>query len=558
LRREAGTAEARIGVLMHRSNDMLVALLATLKAGHAYVPLDPTHPAARLGMILAEAQVSLVLTDVAPSPVIEALGLKVLRLDTERGSLAQEPEALPVCADMSDRTAYVIFTSGSTGKPKGVEVSHRSVVNLLTSMSHAPGLQQNDRLLAVTTVAFDIAALELFLPLSVGAELLIAGPEEVADGFALLSLIRTRAPTAMQATPTLWRILTEAGFRAAPGFKMLCGGEALDRDLANRLLEGGGELWNMYGPTETTIWSSTEKVGVGVGPITVGRPIANTGVYVLDRHDELVPVGVTGELCIAGDGLARGYFNRPDLTAVAFRTVSLSGAAPVRMYRTGDVARVLPDYRVQVLGRRDDQVKLRGFRIELGEIEAALTQIGTVAAGAVVMRENDGNKRLAGYFVERPGSHTGPAELMAALGDKLPDYMVPTLWVRMTALPMTANGKVDRRALPAPDPEAMRPAGEPVAPRTEMEAKLAEIWRTVLGLERIGIHDNLFELGADSIHVFRIAARMMDAGIGLTARHLIQHPTIAALAVAAAAAEPVKSFRSPLEFARMRRERLSV
>ena len=211
-----------------------------------------------------------------------------------------------------------------------------------------------------------------------------------------------------------------------------------------------------------------------------------------------------------------------------------------------------------MLGRRDDQVKLRGFRIELGEIEAALTQIGTIAAGAVVLREDDGNKRLVGYFVERPGAHTGPAELMAALGDKLPDYMVPTLWVRMTALPMTANGKVDRRALPAPDPEAMRPAGEPVAPRTEMEAKLAEIWRTVLGLERIGVHDNLFELGADSIHVFRIAARMMDAGIGLTARHLIQHPTIAALAVAAAAAEPVKSFRSPLEFARMRRERLSV
>ena len=206
---------------------------------------------------------------------------------------------------------------------------------------------------------------------------------------------------------------------------------------------------------------------------------------------------------------------------------------------------MLPDYRVQVLGRRDDQVKLRGFRIELGEIEAALTQIGTLGRpSAVVLREdNDGNKRLVGYFVERPEAHTGPAELMAALGDKLPDYMVPTLWVRMDALPMTANGKIDRRALPAPDPEAMRPAGEPVAPRTEMEAKLAEIWRTVLGLERIGVHDNLFELGADSIHVFRIAARMMDAGIGLSARHLIQNPTIAALAVAAAAAEPVKSFR---------------
>jgi len=537
-----------VGVSVGRSVDMLVALLAVLKAGCAYVPLDRVYPAARLRYMVEEAGVAVVLTDDAASAAaFVPEGVLSIDLVANARAIAAEPEFAPAFAPSPDAPAYVIYTSGSTGTPKGVEITHRSVVNFLTAMAHEPGLRANDVLVAVTTISFDIAGLELFLPLSVGATVAIADADEVVDGNRLLACIERAKATALQATPATWRMLLEAGFRAPAGFKMLCGGEALPRDLANRLLAGDGRLWNMYGPTETTIWSSCLELRAGDHAITVGRPIANTQFYVLDAQDQPVGLGQPGQLHIGGDGVARGYVKRPELTAEKF-ILNPFGAG--RLYRTGDSARLLPSGEVQLLGRIDHQVKLRGFRIELGEIEAVLERKAGLAAAAVILREDvPGSARLVGYFVERPAAARTPNALSALLADDLPAYMIPTAWVRLSELPIAASGKLDRSALPAP--EVAIGSGEPFAgPLTPLEITLAQIWSEVLQVEKVGVADDIFALGADSISLFKITARANREGVPLMAKQLFKHRTIRELAErleeAAAASQPGVAIREPL------------
>ncbi|HEV2268384.1 MAG TPA: amino acid adenylation domain-containing protein [Steroidobacteraceae bacterium] len=526
LRRMGGTgAERLVGIAVERSLDMLVAMIAVLKAGCAYVPLDPTHPPARLRYILEDAHVAALITDQVAADIGISDATPVIHLTRDAAAVAASTAAAPAAATSGDSLAYAIYTSGSTGRPKGVEVSHRAVVNLLMAMSRSPGLTAKDVFFAVTTVSFDIAGLELFLPLMVGARVVIADRDELADGFELLRRIQETGATAMQATPATWRLLLEAGFRAPAGFRMLCGGEALPRDLADRLLAHDGELWNMYGPTETTIWSSCSRIHADGRPITVGGPIANTQFYVLDRNDQPSAPGVPGQLHIGGMGLARGYHERPELTAEKFLG---NPFAPGRIYRTGDLARWLPDGTVQVLGRIDQQVKVRGFRIELGEIEASLTRKAGARAAAVILREDvPGRHRLVAYYVPGPGAPSSPDTLAERLAEDLPEYMIPDAWVQLEALPVSPNGKLDRAALPAPAAGQQISEQDYRAPTTATEIEIARICAEVLHLERVGVDTDLLRLGADSIQMFQIVARVNRIGLHLTAKQLLQQRTIA-------------------------------
>jgi len=525
----------RIALATERTLDMLVALVAIHKAGHAYVPLDPQYPNARLKLVLNSADVSALICDGPEVATLVSSTTPVLRLDAERSQIEELPDyapSLPESAGGTDATAYVIFTSGSTGAPKGVEITHGSLVNLLGSMAHTPGFTAQDSMIAVTTISFDIAALELFLPLLAGGRTIIADRDTVRSGFGLVSLIEESKASVLQATPALWRLLIEAGFKSHPGLKMLCGGEPLPRDLADELLKGGGELWNVYGPTETTIWSSAGLVKPGTGPITIGSPVSNTQLHILDADDELAPVGVLGHLHIGGMGLAKGYFRRQDLTEKAFKTIALEDRPPARLYRTGDIGRRLADGTIQLLGRDDQQVKLRGFRIELGDIEAVIRSFPDVTASAAAVLDEGAGPRLVGYYVQSHGVDIPLPALTAHAAAQLPDYMVPALWVRLDTLPLTPNGKLDRKALPKPELSA--PVDRPITlPRTDSEKKIAQIWSNILQVDRIGVDENIFSLGADSMHIFRITARMNDQGIGLEAKHLIQNPTVEKLAALA-------------------------
>jgi amino acid adenylation domain-containing protein len=516
-----------IGVCLERSTDMLVALLGVAKAGCAYVPLDPHHPDERKRLILAEAGVHALMTNDSAMAGLVSSGTAIIS-PLPAGEDAALPATPPAIDRTSDQLAYVIYTSGSTGRPKGVEISHRALVNLLTSMAQTPGFGPEDTMLAITTIAFDIAALELFLPLVTGGRVTIAEDEAVRDGFKLARALADNHATMMQGTPASWRLLLEAGFTAAPGFRMLCGGEALPPDLATRLLQAGGRLWNMYGPTETTVWSSCAEITAGTGRIAIGAPVANTQFYILDRLDRPVPIGVPGQLHIGGEGLARGYFKSPELTLEKFIANPFDAPSP-RLYRTGDRARRLADGSILLEGRMDHQVKLRGFRIELGEIETAIGLLPGVAACAVGLRDGlSGVPQLVGYVVPQSPAHFAAGPIRAALAVELPDYMVPSSWVTLEALPLSANGKLDRAALPAP--EEMSISSDQDQPANSLEIKIREIWIDVLKVECIGIHDDLLDLGADSIHFFQIAARANREGLPIPAKLLLKHRTISGLA----------------------------
>ncbi|HTP31885.1 MAG TPA: amino acid adenylation domain-containing protein [Candidatus Acidoferrales bacterium] len=528
LRKQGVRPGVLVGLCVERSMAMLVGLLGILKAGGAYLPLDPGYPKERLAFILEDAAAPLLLTQESLTAHLETVKARLVCLDRDWQSIASV-EAPPEEAATPQDLAYVIYTSGSTGNPKGVEISHLAVVNLLWSMKREPGIRQSDALLAITTLAFDIAGLEIFLPLIAGARLVIAPREALADGAALAELLAGSGATVFQATPATWRLLLEAGWRGNPALVMLCGGEALPRDLAAALLPRGASLWNMYGPTETTIWSSTVRLGPGNGPVPVGPPIANTEFYVLDAAGEPVPIGVPGELYIGGAGLARGYWNRPGLTAEKFVPHLFRSEPGARMYRTGDLVRYHANRTLEFLGRMDNQVKVRGYRIELEEIEAMLAGHAAVRECVVVVREDvASDKRLVAYVAAEP--MPSPGELRATLAVRLPDYMIPSIFVPMGQLPRTPNGKIDRRSLPAPEPSAGRQ--EFVSPTNARERALAEICAEVLRLDRVSIDDNLFELGADSIHLFQISARAGIAKLTVTPRQILQHRTVGALAAA--------------------------
>jgi amino acid adenylation domain-containing protein len=520
-------AEALVGLYVQRSAEMVVGLLGILKAGAAYVPLDPAYPKDRLADMIADAQMPVIVTESKLASTLPASSAKVVCLDSE--TVSRQPDENISSEVMGSNLAYVIYTSGSTGKPKGVQIEHRSVVNLLTSMARTIRVTPADDLLAVTTFSFDIAALEIFLPLISGGKLTVVSREKAADGTALASLIDSSPATIMQATPVTWRLLIEAGWRGKKDLKILCGGEALSRKLADDLLERASAVWNVYGPTETTIWSTAWKVAPGE-PISIGRPLANTQTYILDPTLQPVPVGVTGELHIGGDGLARGYFNRPELTAEKFIPNPLDPAR--RIYKTGDLARYLPDGRMECLGRLDHQVKIRGFRIELGDIEAALRAHPAVRETVVMAREDvPGDKRLVAYLVAHNGSQPSPSELRDFLKAKLPDYMVPAAFVELDAFPLTPAGKIDRKALPAPDRNCGHTQRQFVPPQTPIESDLAAIWREVFRTENISVEDNFFDLGGHSLTAVQLIVRMRGQfGVDLPLTSLFEAPTIRGLA----------------------------
>ena len=527
-KRGVGTGD-RIAICMDRSLEMLIGVLGILKAGAAYVPLDPEFPFERIAAVFEDAKPSVLLTQAAVLARLGPVAAQVVCLDAVMSEIGREPKSAPDTATTASDLAYVIFTSGSTGRPKGVQIPHRAVVNMLCSMAERPGLTSQDTLLAVTTLSFDIAVLELYLPLSVGARVVIATKADTSDGNNLLSLMLATRTTVMQATPTTWRLLIEAGWKGPSDLKILCGGEALARDLADALLARSKSIWNMYGPTETTVWSAVSQVEAGTGPVTIGPPIANTEFYVLDKKGQPVPLGVAGELHIGGEGLARGYWNRPELTAEKFIADPFRGQADFRLYKTGDLVRYRPDHTLDFLGRMDNQVKVRGFRIETGEVEHALEQFPGMRECVTVAREDSpGDKRLVAYIVtSQPAPATG--ELRRFLSTKLPSYMVPSVFVPLDALPRTPNGKIDRRALPAPSSQTSGANREVAAPRNSREQTFVDVCAEVLKQTGFGIHDNLFDLGTDSLQIFQIVARANDAGLKVTPNQILSGRTIAAI-----------------------------
>ncbi|MCK6548886.1 amino acid adenylation domain-containing protein, partial [Myxococcota bacterium] len=529
-----------VGLAVERSIDLVVGLLGIMKAGGAYVPLDPAFPKQRLEYMIQDSRMRVLVTEdrVLSGLRLDLRGLPVVRLDGDAREIAAEPSARPAIAASPEQLAYVIYTSGSTGRPKGVRIRHRAVANLLLSMAREPGIEPHDALLAVTTISFDIAALELYLPLVTGARVVLASREIAVDGARLESLLRSSGATILQATPSTWRMLILAGWTGSPNLKILVGGEALPSPLAEQLLARARCVYNVYGPTETTIWSTVEEVlpgsFAGRDVVPIGRPIANTRVLVLDRGGELAPVGVHGELLIGGEGLAKGYLDRPELTEERFVPdpfVHLSDGTPVRLYRTGDRARWLADGRIEFLGRIDFQVKLRGFRIELGEVESVLAESPAIREAVAIVREDQpGDQRLVAYYVPK-GEDPGSAELRAWAKNKLPDYMVPSLFVAMDRLPLTPNGKVDRTTLPSPKELNERAKASFQGPRNALELQLVQIWEGVLRVQPISVHDNFFELGGHSLLAITLIDVMQQRlGRSISLITLFRSPTIAEVA----------------------------
>lgn len=525
----------RVAICVERGLEMIVGLLGVLKAGGAYVPMDPSYPPERLRFILEDCEPVALLTqsNLARQFVEERRSLPVVDLSATmawQSRCESNPDRSAVGLG-SRHLAYIIYTSGSTGTPKGVMVEHRGLVNFLCSMRRTPGISSSDTLLALTTFAFDIAGLEFYLPLITGARLILLNRDVAVDGARLLKEVLTGV-TIMQSTPATWRMLLDNGWSHTPGLKVLCGGEALSPSLASSLIDRASSVWNMYGPTETTIWSLVKELTAhDSNAVPIGRPIANTRVYILDGDGEPVPVGITGELYIGGTGVARGYWKRAELTAERFVPDPFGDEAGARMYRTGDLGRWREDGNIEFVGRNDFQVKIRGYRIELGEIEARLEEHAAVREVVVVAREDQpGNKRLVAYYTLMSEQAPTSAEILQRhLAGKLPEYMVPAAYVRLEKLPLTPNGKLDRNALPPAAGDAYA-ASAWEAPVGEIETALASIWREVLMVERVGRHDNFFALGGHSLLTARLANGLERENINISAQDIFKHATIESLA----------------------------
>ncbi len=522
--------ETLVGICIERSLEMLIGLLGILKVGGIYVTLDTEHPRNRLALMLSDSQISILLTQKRLVQILSEYTERFIFLDTDWEIIATHSKDNVVNKITSENLAYVIYTSGSTGQPKGVRISHTSVVNLLKSMQREPGLTDSDTLLAITTISFDISVLELFLPLIAGGKLVIVSREVATDGIKLAQQLNTSAATVMQATPATWRMLLASGWQGSSQLKILCGGEALSTDLATALIEKSASLWNLYGPTETTIWSTVHKVeSIGISKIPIGYPIANTQIYLLDSQLQPVPIGFPGELYISGFGVGSGYLNRPELTTKKFIPNPYAGKGNSILYKTGDLVRYLPDGVIEYIGRTDQQVKLRGFRIELEEVEKVLNQHPTVLQVVVLLKDDEGGKHLVAYVVLN-SEEKDSEELRSFLETKLPNYMIPSAFVMLDTIPLTPNGKIDRNALLELDISANSLDKDFVAARNSMEKTLVGIWKDILEIETLGIYNNFFELGGDSLMATQISSRIREIWeIDLSLHSLFERPTIAKL-----------------------------
>jgi amino acid adenylation domain-containing protein len=520
-----------VGIHMERCAEMVVAMLGILKAGAGYVPLDPEYPVERIQYMMEDAGIKILLTQSHLNPPIKELDIRPVYLDTQweeiTSNLSDDTGYTPPTEWIPpepENIAYVLYTSGSTGKPKGVEVPHRALVNFLTTMVKKPGISESDTLLAVTTLSFDIAGLEIFLPLVSGAKLVIANREAVMDADELLKLMQQCGVTMMQATPSTWRMLLVAGWQGDKNMKILCGGEAFPKDLARTLVSPCGEVWNMYGPTETTIWSTCYQIKDADGPILIGKPIGNTQTFILDEKMKPVPIGVPGELYLGGDGVTLGYHNRPDLTQKAFvkSPFSTEFKRPT-IYKTGDLCRYQSDGNIEYLNRIDTQVKVRGFRIELGEIESRLEEHESVKQAIAIVKEiSPGDVRLAAYIVPKDQREIISTEMRTHLRKNLPDYMIPQHFFETQTLPLTPAGKVDRKKLMSQFKIGSEAEEQIIAPSTENEKYLAVIWQEVTMANAISTHHNFFNIGGHSLLAMRVIARIADeTGVTISPRDML-------------------------------------
>ena len=531
--------EVLVGICVERSIEMIVGLLGILKAGGAYVPLDSSNPKDRLGFVLEDTQVAIVITEVVSLTNLPPTSARVICLDRDWEQISKQPQDNPDNEATADNLAYVIYTSGTAGTPKGVMINHRSLVNYLCWFNESPLAQTVQSLPVLTRTTFDASLKQLFASLLRGGQVWILSDELVNQPTALLEALTTRNRVGLNCVPTLWRaVLDELNPDRATAVRnslsaVLLGGEQLDQHLVDRTFAAMPEIeiWNLYGPTEATANACTGMVTPHCSP-TIGRPIANTQIYILDRQLQPVPIGVAGELHVAGDGLARGYLNRPELTAEKFIPNPFSTDPQSRFYKTGDLARYFPNGNIEFLGRIDNQVKIRGFRIELGEIEAVLSKHPAVRETVVLAREDTpGDRRLVAHTVATVGANPLADDLRKFLQQKLPNYMVPSAFIFLDSLPRTTNGKLDRKALPAPDHSRPELDDAYTAPRTPVEEILANIWTEILKLNKVGIHDNFFHLGGHSLLATQVVSRIRDSfKLDLPLRTLFEAPTVQGLA----------------------------
>jgi len=523
------------GVALDRSPEMVISLLAVMKAGAAYVPLDPEYPKDRIEFMLEDSSAKILITSEKYHNHFAANSIEVL-IEAALEKFPSYPATEPETGVSGEDLAYILYTSGSTGKPKGVQIRHFNLINFLLSCQKVPGMTTADKVLAVTTISFDIAGLDLYLPLITGAELLLADSATAKDGRALVDLVKAEDVTVMQATPFTWRMMLVSGWDSKLPLKVYCGGEAFPKDLVTQLLPKCEEIWNLYGPTETTIYSTIKQI-TSDEDITIGKPVANTQIYILDEALNNLTDGSIGEIYIGGDGVAVGYLNRAELSAERFVKDIFSTVEGARMYRTGDLGKIRQDGEILCLGRIDHQVKVRGYRIELEEIEQNLLKQDNIKQAVVIAREDTpGMPRLVAYVISPEPKEGLDLKNQFDAWQKgllavLPEYMVPDDFVVMDAIPITPNGKIDRKALPKPDYNIIYREGEFVAPRTDNEKLVAKIWQQNMGIEQISILDNFFELGGRSLVAVKIMAAIeQETGKRLPLATLFEHATIEKLA----------------------------
>lgn len=520
--------EIRVGILMKKSPELIETLLGVMKAGGTYIPIHIDSPPERIKFILKDANARFLITNIDIDPLYDFEGtiLNIYDLLKHADKIISNVQS----GVNSDNLVYITYTSGSTGQPKGVMINHRSLVNFLWSMIENPGIDKNAVVLALASISFDPSTLELFLPLIVGATIVISSEEIATNPILLAKTISDQKINLLQATPATWQLLLDTGWEGNPGLRALCGGDILTRIMANQLLEKVHSLYNLYGPTETTVWSTVGQIKKGDGPITIGKPIGNLQINILDRYLQPTPVGVIGELYISGEGLARGYLNNPELTKERFVPNIFQPESGKQMYKTGDLARYLPDYDIEFLGRMDDQVKVQGQRIELGEITSILIQYPQINDGIVVTKtELSGVKRLVAYFVPKLNTSPENNSLRQFFASKLPSYMIPSIFVKIDALPLSENGKVDKSSLPVPE-DIGNPTGY-VAPRNKDEEIFATLWQDLLDVDRVGIHDNFFDLGGASVQSILLVAKANMYGYPISIENLFEHQTIAQLVI---------------------------